>query len=103
MTPELVDLDVGLILRGGREPFEQIVDGSIVDFRDIKWSLAMEISSNRKERLCISARKRTRCELAKRILKLRWMGMDDEAEQMRLALQRVEPGVTLLGDPCCTD
>lgn len=42
-------------------------------------------------------------ELVTRILKLRWMGMEDEAEQMRLALQRVEPGVTLLGDPCCTD
>ncbi len=42
-------------------------------------------------------------ELVKRILKLRWMGMDDEAEKMRLAMQRVEPGVTLLGVPYCTD
>ncbi len=68
MTPELVDLDVRLICAAAVSHSKQIVDGSIVDFRDIKWSLAMEISSNRKERLCISARKRTRCELAKRIL-----------------------------------
>lgn len=63
----------------------------------------MEISSNRQERLDVSAKKRATRELVKRILKLRWMGMDDEAEQIRVALRRVEPGVTLLAEPCDTD
>jgi len=42
-------------------------------------------------------------ELVKRILKLRWMGMDDEAEAMRLALRNVEPGATMLPGPFDTD
>jgi hypothetical protein len=42
-------------------------------------------------------------DLVMRILKLRWMGMDDEAEHVRLALQKVEPEVTVLPGPVDTD
>ena len=41
--------------------------------------------------------------LAMRILKLRWMGMDDEAEHARLALQKVEPDATVQPGPVDTD
>lgn len=42
-------------------------------------------------------------ELVQRIVKLRWMGLDDEAEQIRSTLQNAEPGVTWLTGPCDTD
>jgi len=41
--------------------------------------------------------------LVMRILKLRWMGMDDEAEHARVALQKVEPAATVLHGPVDTD
>jgi hypothetical protein len=41
--------------------------------------------------------------LVMRILKLRWMGMDDEAEHARLALQKVEPEATVVPGPVDTD
>jgi hypothetical protein len=41
--------------------------------------------------------------LVMRILKLRWMGMDDEAEHARLALQKVEPDATVQPGPVDTD
>ena len=44
-------------------------------------------------------------ELAKLIGKLRWIGMEDEAErvQMRLAACRVPPMESVLGAPLDTD
>jgi hypothetical protein len=41
--------------------------------------------------------------LVMRILKLRWMGLDDEAEHARLALQKVEPDATVQPGPVDTD
>jgi hypothetical protein len=41
--------------------------------------------------------------LVMRILKLRWMGMDDEAEHAHVALQKVEPAATVLHGPVDTD
>jgi hypothetical protein len=41
--------------------------------------------------------------LVKRILKLRWMGMDDEAEHVHVALQKVEPAATVPHGPADTD
>jgi hypothetical protein len=41
--------------------------------------------------------------LVMRILKLRWMGMDDEAEHARLALQKAEPAATVVPGPVDTD
>ena len=42
-------------------------------------------------------------ELVMRILKLRWMGMDDEAEHAHVALQKVEPQATVAPGPVDTD
>jgi hypothetical protein len=42
-------------------------------------------------------------DLVMRILKLRWMRMDDEAEQAHVALQKVEPHATVLPCPVDTD
>jgi hypothetical protein len=41
--------------------------------------------------------------LVMRILKLRWMGMDDEAEHAHVALQKVEPAATVPHGPIDTD
>lgn len=41
--------------------------------------------------------------LVMRILKLRWMGMDDEAEDAHVALQKVEPAATVPHGPVDTD
>ncbi len=42
-------------------------------------------------------------ELVLRILKLRWMGLEDEAESVRLTLRNVEPAATMLAGPFDTD
>jgi len=42
-------------------------------------------------------------ELVLRILKLRWMGLEDEAESVRVALRSVEPAATMLAGPFDTD
>jgi hypothetical protein len=42
-------------------------------------------------------------DLMMRILKLRWMGMDDEAEHACVALQKIEPRATVLPGPVDTD
>jgi hypothetical protein len=41
--------------------------------------------------------------LVMRILKLRWMGMDIEADRMQQALRRIDPQCTLLAGPFDTD
>jgi len=41
--------------------------------------------------------------LIMRILKLRWMGMEDEAEHAHAALQKVEPAAIVLHGPVDTD
>jgi hypothetical protein len=42
-------------------------------------------------------------ELAMRILKLRWIGMEGEAERMETALHRLDPRSTLVRVPADTD
>lgn len=42
-------------------------------------------------------------QLAMRVLKLRWMGMDTEADRIEAALSRVARGCTLLAGPFDTD
>jgi hypothetical protein len=42
-------------------------------------------------------------ELIQRIVKLRWMGLDDEADQIRSRLPQAETGVTWVVGPCDTD
>ncbi len=51
----------------------------------------------------LSADERDSHDLVKRILKLRWIGMDVDAEQIQVALRGVEPRVTLLAEPRDTD
>ncbi len=63
----------------------------------------MEMRSNVKECPDVLAEEWASHELIRRFLKLRWMGMEDEADQMRSALQRAAAQVTLLAGPCDTD
>ena len=62
----------------------------------------MEISDVR-ERPDVSAEQRTSSELAKLIRKLRWIGMEAEAEQMQFVLRRVDLAAILLAGPFDTD
>lgn len=55
------------------------------------------------ERPPAAAEERASHELVMRILKLRWMGMENEAEQIEAALRRVEPSCTLIAGPFDTD
>ncbi len=50
----------------------------------------------------VSARQRAENELVKRIRKLRWIGMDDEAQTLQRALDPQEAD-SVLAMPCDTD
>ncbi len=63
----------------------------------------MKMRSHDHERPDVSAEERRSHELIKRILKLRWIGMDAEAGQMQLALRSVEPRGTTVAGPRDTD
>lgn len=63
----------------------------------------MEVHLATRERPDVSVEERTANDLVKRIRKLRWMGMDEEAWQMQIVLRRIEPGDALLAGPCDTD
>ena len=63
----------------------------------------MQTKASVRERLDVVAEEGQASELILRILKLRWIGMEDEAERMELALQRVDPACTLLAGPFDTD
>ncbi len=62
-----------------------------------------DLAPNTGERLEIDDAPRATLELVQRVVKLRWMGLDDEAEQIRATLPRVEPGVAWVVGPCDTD
>jgi hypothetical protein len=70
---------------------------------------AMEMEANVRENPSIqhspdvSVAEHASHELVMRILKLRWMGMDDEAERMQVALHRIDPQCTLVAGPFDTD
>jgi hypothetical protein len=51
----------------------------------------------------VSGTERAAHNLVKRILKLRWIGMEDEAERMQLVLRTMEENSTLLAGPYDTD
>ena len=63
----------------------------------------MEVHLATQERPDVSVEERTARDLVKRIRKLRWMGMDEEARQMQLVLRRIEPEDALLAGPYDTD
>jgi hypothetical protein len=69
----------------------------------------MELDPNVREQPEVSEEERASIELLKRIRKLRWMGMQKEAEEMQLVLKMQLPtrpiqlAGTLLADPADTD
>jgi hypothetical protein len=63
----------------------------------------MEVYASVRERPDVSAQERASHELLMRVLKLRWMGLENEAHQMETVLHRVDPACTLLAGPFDTD
>ena len=63
----------------------------------------MELPSLIQRRSNGSPEQRATQELVERILKLRWSGMEDDAERMQLACRELKRRVTLLAGPCDTD
>ena len=51
----------------------------------------------------ISTERETASQLVKRIRKLRWMGMDDEAKRLEAALDRIDHAECVLAAPRDTD
>jgi hypothetical protein len=62
----------------------------------------MQISSGMQKPPDVTAEERASIERVKRIRKLRWIGMKEEAERMQIAPRRVQPAATALADPCDT-
>ncbi len=63
----------------------------------------MEIRATVQVRPDVPAEEPTSHDLIMRILKLRWMGMESEANRMELALRSADPPCTLLAGPFDTD
>jgi hypothetical protein len=63
----------------------------------------MDLSREAEERHQLGDASDATHELMQRIVKLRWMGLDDEAELVRSTLYKAEPGVTWVVGPCDTD
>jgi hypothetical protein len=63
----------------------------------------LEIRSVARTRPDVSVEERLASEFTKRIRKLRWMGMDDEARQLQCALRHARVTDTLLAAPYDTD
>jgi len=51
----------------------------------------------------ISTERQTASQLVKRIRKLRWMGMEDEAKRLQAALDRIDHAECVLAAPRDTD
>lgn len=63
----------------------------------------MELVSKSMERPEISPEQSASNALITRIRKLRWMGMEEEAEQLENLLRRTPSADVLLSSPCDTD
>ena len=63
----------------------------------------MEIRATVQVHPDVPAEERTSHDLMMRILKLRWMGMESEANRMELALCSADTPCTLLAGPFDTD
>jgi hypothetical protein len=59
----------------------------------------MEATPERRELPDVSAQQRTSVELAKRIRKLRWIGMEQEAERLQIALSSASPQDRVFAEP----
>jgi hypothetical protein len=56
-----------------------------------------------RERPNVPLEERASHELIMRILKLRWMGLESEAERVEVSLRHIDPECTLLAGPFDTD
>jgi len=63
----------------------------------------VEMNANVQERPDVSVEEGLSHQLIMRVLKLRWMGMENEAKRMQLALRRADAACTLLTGPFDTD
>ena len=63
----------------------------------------MGISSSITEHSGVSVEERKSVELVGLVKKLRWIGMEEEAEQVQIVLRYVDPAATLLAGPWDTD
>jgi hypothetical protein len=63
----------------------------------------MEMNANVQERPDVSVEEGLSHELITRVLKLRWMGMENEARRMQLALRRADAACTMLTGGFDTD
>jgi DnaJ-domain-containing protein 1 len=59
--------------------------------------------STRRQRPEVPSEEQTPSQLVKRIRKLRWMGMEDEAKRLQAALDRLEHAECVLAAPRDTD
>jgi hypothetical protein len=59
----------------------------------------MKICPDIQERPDVSVEERAFSQLVKRVRKLRWIGMDREAQRMQMSLRRVHPADASLSDP----
>jgi hypothetical protein len=64
---------------------------------------SMETPPRQQERPDVSIEQRRSSELVKRIRKLRWMGMEEEAERVETALSGISPSDSVLAAPHETD
>jgi hypothetical protein len=77
--------------------------GSNAEKKNACREAAVEIRATVQVRPDVPAEERTSHDLMMRILKLRWMGMESEANRMELALRSADPPCTLLAGPFDTD
>ncbi len=63
----------------------------------------METNASVQERPDVPVDERMSHALIMRIVKLRWMGMENEAERIQVALRRADPACGLLAVPVETD
>ncbi len=63
----------------------------------------MEVPASIAERPDVPVEERTSVELVQLIKKLRWIGMEAEAERLQIVLREVDPAATLVGGPWDTD
>lgn len=63
----------------------------------------MQAGSNGQNHPDVSVEERTSKELVKRIRKLRWIGMEEDAKRMESMLRQMEPRDALLAVPRDTD
>ena len=56
-----------------------------------------------RERADVPVGERTSTELVRLVKKLRWIGMEEEAERIQIVLRRIDSTATLLAGPWDTD